>query len=187
MTLAAVMNGKGNGNKDEVVQRIKHTLYVILYYQFLYISLGTISTGGKDPAGRPMGSIIASTRGNIKKLGRGKYIAVPRFSVGWILMRYSIVRQIVECLLSGIKYFGGGPVVSVPFAWYHICFTINYLPSKEAERSAKFLNVMIRVETPGKSTSMANWTLRSPPNTYQRYVTTPTEKCILCRIAIDVI
>ena len=32
MTLAAVMNGKGNGNKDEVVQRIKHTLYVILYY-----------------------------------------------------------------------------------------------------------------------------------------------------------
>ena len=32
MTLAAVMNGKGNGNKDEVVQKIKHTLYVILYY-----------------------------------------------------------------------------------------------------------------------------------------------------------
>ena len=26
MTLAAVMNGKGNGNKDEVVQKIKHTL-----------------------------------------------------------------------------------------------------------------------------------------------------------------
>ena len=150
-----------------------------------------------------MGSIIASTRGNIKKLGRGKYIAVPRFpvleisfgpptalacqpcysisrtgpcfSVGWIPSRYSIVRQIVECLLSGIKYFGGGPVVSVPFAWYHICFTINYLPSKEAERSASFLKIMIRVETPGKSTSMANWTLRSPPNTYQRYVTTPTE------------
>ena len=39
--------------------------------------------------------------------------------------------------LSGIAYFGGGPVVSVPFAWFHVCFTIKYLPSKEAERSSK--------------------------------------------------
>ena len=39
--------------------------------------------------------------------------------------------------MSGIKYFGGGPVVRVPFAWFHVCFTINYLPSKEAERSSE--------------------------------------------------
>ena len=39
--------------------------------------------------------------------------------------------------ITGIKYFGGGPVVRVPFAWFHVCFTINYLPSKEAVRSSK--------------------------------------------------
>ena len=36
--------------------------------QFLYMAIGTISTGGKDPAGRPMGSVIASTRGNFQRL-----------------------------------------------------------------------------------------------------------------------
>ena len=38
----------------------------VIVLKFLYMALGTISTGEKDPAGRPMGSIIATTRGNFQ-------------------------------------------------------------------------------------------------------------------------
>ena len=59
------MNGKGNGNKDEVVFKVQIVCWLnYAFHQFLYMALGTISTGGKDPAGRPMGSVIASTRGD---------------------------------------------------------------------------------------------------------------------------
>ena len=111
------------------------------------MALGMMSTGEKDPAGRLMGSIIASTRGKFC----GRRTVTPQF--------------------SGIKYFGGGPVLRVPFAWCHLCFTINYLPSKEAVRSSK-----LRMKHGGernyseKSTSTGRWTLRSSPNTSQRWL-----------------
>ena len=65
MMLAAVMNGRGNGNKDEVVffKAKKHKFFCVKSFQFLSMQLGMSSTGEKDDAGRPMGSMIASTRG----------------------------------------------------------------------------------------------------------------------------
>ena len=47
MILATVMEGGGNGNKDE----------------FLYLAIGTASDGIKDNSGREMGIILASTKG----------------------------------------------------------------------------------------------------------------------------
>ena len=47
MILATVMEGGGNGNKDE----------------FLYLAVGTASDGLKDDSGREMGIILASTKG----------------------------------------------------------------------------------------------------------------------------
>ena len=47
MILATVMEGGGNGNKDE----------------FLYLAIGTASDGLKDDFGRMMGIILASTKG----------------------------------------------------------------------------------------------------------------------------
>ena len=73
-----------------------------------------------------------------------------------------------EWVFLGIRYFGGAPVVKMPFAWYHICFTVNYLPSKDADRSATSLRILMRTKTSGKSTSMASWTSRSPRNSSQR-------------------
>ena len=153
MTLAAVMNGKGNGNKDEVglktfgeISRSPSSLLVEWFYdippvpvhdnmvlcQFLYMAIGTISTGGKDPAGRPMGSVIASTRGNIEWTDDVEII--DRDKDG--MKKLSEMKMSLKWL-SGIKYFGGGPTVRVPFAWFHLCITINYLPSKEAVRWAE--------------------------------------------------
>ena len=49
MILATVMEGGGNGNKDE----------------FLYLAIGTASDGVKDDSGREMGIILASTKGKV--------------------------------------------------------------------------------------------------------------------------
>ena len=74
MLLATVINGIGNGNSDDVskekMQRVfnRPSLNVIAH-QFLLMALGSGRDGMtkrvKDSAGRPMGSIIASTRGNL--------------------------------------------------------------------------------------------------------------------------
>ena len=93
------------------------------------MSLGPISTRGKDPAGRTLGSVVATTRGNnslmsLEKSGNYHFITT-HFHLPY-LKKWK--------WLSGKKYFGGGPVVSVPFVWFHLCVTINYLPSKEAVR-----------------------------------------------------
>ena len=95
------------------------------------MALGTLSTGGKDPAGRPMGSVIASTRGNFQKSRH--YCALFLCCLDTAMLVKTDIHR-VDCLFSGVKYFGGGPVVSTPFAWYHVCLTVNYLPSKDAER-----------------------------------------------------
>ena len=50
MILAAVMEGEGNGNKDE----------------FFYLDSGNINDGSKDDGGgRPLGTYLASTKGSI--------------------------------------------------------------------------------------------------------------------------
>ena len=65
--LAAVMNGRGNGNTDEVIsfKERETSLLNFFFLKFLTVQVGTMSTGEKDEAGRPMGTIIASTRGMI--------------------------------------------------------------------------------------------------------------------------
>ena len=43
-------------------------------------------------------------------------------------------------------YFGGGPVLRVPFAWYHVCLTINYMQSrKEAIRSVELNTIFCEI------------------------------------------
>ena len=41
----------------------EHKFFCVKSFQFLSMQLGMSSTGEKDDAGRPMGSMIASTRG----------------------------------------------------------------------------------------------------------------------------
>ena len=41
----------------------EHKSFCVKSFQFLSMQLGMSSTGEKDDAGRPMGSMIASTRG----------------------------------------------------------------------------------------------------------------------------
>ena len=36
--------------------------------------------------------------------------------------------------ISGVKYFGGGPVERVPFFWYNMCFTVAYVQGVGAVR-----------------------------------------------------
>ena len=34
----------------------------------------------------------------------------------------------------GMAYFGGGPMERLPFRWYHICTSVNYVEGVGAER-----------------------------------------------------
>ena len=71
MLLATVINGIGNGNSDDVSKEkvLNRPSLNVIARQFLLMALGSGRDGMtkrvKDSAGRPMGSIIASTRGNL--------------------------------------------------------------------------------------------------------------------------
>ena len=73
---------------------------------------------------------------SLHQLGVQQIIMRPQYNKHFLNIQRVVV---LIYLLSGMIYFGGGPVVRVPFAWYHVCLTINYMQSsKEAIRSVQY-------------------------------------------------
>ena len=114
MVLASVMNDVGNGNKDEVIILPEIINLISIFFQFFFLSFSPLTSGKKDKNGRPFGNILATTRGtncNVR-----------------------ILKNQETWTISGVKYFGGGPVERVPFFWYNMCFTVAYVQGVGAVR-----------------------------------------------------
>ena len=115
MVLASVMNDVGNGNKDEVIMLPEIINLISSFFQFFFLSFSPLTSGRKDKNGRPYGNILATTRGNNCNNCR-------------------ILKNQETWTISGVKYFGGGPVERVPFFWYNMCFTVAYVQGVGAVR-----------------------------------------------------
>ena len=114
MVLASVMNDVGNGNKDEVIILPEIINLISSFFQFFFLSFSPLTSGKKDKNGRPFGNILATTRGNNCNV--------------------RILKNRETWTISGVKYFGGGPVERVPFFWYNMCFTVAYVQGVGAVR-----------------------------------------------------
>ena len=114
MVLASVMNDVGNGNKDEVIILPEIINLISSFFQFFFLSFSPLTSGRKDKNGRPYGNILATTRGN------NCNVRILKNQEAWTI--------------SGVKYFGGGPVERVPFFWYNMCFTVAYVQGVGAVR-----------------------------------------------------
>ena len=114
MVLASVMNDVGNGNKDEVIILLENINLIPILFQFFFLSFSPLTSGKKDKNGRPFGNILATTRGN------NCNVRILKNQEAWTI--------------SGVKYFGGGPVERVPFFWYNMCFTVAYVQGVGAVR-----------------------------------------------------
>ena len=117
MVLASVMNDVGNGNKDEVI-----LLLTFSFYYNLYPSSCSSSSCPSAP------SLLA------RKTRMGDHLATFLPLLG-VLTAHSKCRKIRTIwTISGVKYFGGGPIKRVPFFWYNMCFTVAYVQGVGAVR-----------------------------------------------------
>ena len=116
MVLASVMNDVGNGNKDEVILLLIFSFYNL--FSFCFSSSSCPSAPSLLARKTRMGGRLATF---LPLLG-----VLTAFSKCWqIRMTWTI---------SGVKYFGGGPVERVPFFWYNMCFTVAYVQGVGAVR-----------------------------------------------------
>ena len=116
MVLASVMNDVGNGNKDEG----------ILLLTFSFCNLFPSSCSSSSCPSAP--SLLA------RKTRMGDHLAIflPLLGVLTAHLKCRKIRTIWT--ISGVKYFGGGPVERVPFFWYNMCFTVAYVQGVGAVR-----------------------------------------------------